>query len=80
MLFFSVGYSAIAVNTIVEEDILMPVKKEKGGKKNNNDSASVEKKEIPPPPTLNFTKQELLDLKVKHHSNRIEDCRYYRNC
>lgn len=43
----------------------MPTKKEKGGKRNNNNSTSTEKKDIPPPSKLNFTEQELLDLKVK---------------
>lgn len=56
----AVGYSAIAVNTIISEDFLLSAKK-KGKKKDAVDDV----KEIPPPPTIYFTEQELSTMRVK---------------
>jgi len=56
----AVGYSAIAVNTIISEDFLLSAKK-KGKKKDAVDDV----KEIPPPPTISFTEQELSTMRVK---------------
>lgn len=59
------GYSAIAVNTIISEDFLLSAKK-KGKKKDAVDDV----KEIPPPPTISFTEQELSTMRV--HGNNIK--------
>lgn len=55
-----VGYGAIAINTTIDEDVLIITKK-KGNKKNE---AIEEKKDIPPPPKLNFTEKDLDSIKV----------------
>ena len=60
---FSVGYTAIAINTVVEEDTLAPAKKLKGKQKANQTSTE-QKKDIPLPPKLGFTEEELSVLKV----------------
>ena len=57
------GYSAIAINTVIQEDVLIPPKK-KGKKKD----VAEEVKEIPPPPTLSFTDKELSILRVNLNS------------
>ena len=54
-----VGYGAIAINTTIDEDVLIITKK-KGNKKNE---AIEEKKDIPPP-KLNFTEKDLDSIKV----------------
>ena len=59
----SVGYGAIAVNTIIEEDILITTKKKKDKKNEVNEK----KKEIPPPPKLNFTEEDLNLFKVLYN-------------
>jgi hypothetical protein len=58
--FLSVGYGAIAINTTIEEDVLI-ASKIKGNKKNE---AKESKKDIPPPPKLNFTEEDLNLLQV----------------
>jgi predicted membrane protein len=58
--FLSVGYSAIAINTTIEEDVLINTKK-KGNKKNE---VKEEKKDVPPPLKLKFTEEELNLFKV----------------
>ena len=60
LLLNAVGYSAIAINTVIQEDFLIAAKK-KGKKKD----ALEEVKEIPPPPTIPFTEQELSAMRVK---------------
>lgn len=55
----TVGYSAVAINTVIEEDFLISAKK-KGKKKDSGEDA----KEIPPPPTITFTEKELSTLRV----------------
>merc|ERR1712071_511659 len=59
------GYSAIAINTVIQEDVLIPPKK-KGKKKD----VAEEVKEIPPPPTLSFTDKELSILRA--HGNNVK--------
>ena len=59
--FFLVGYSAIAINTTIDEEVLMYTKK-KGNKKNE---AIEPKKDIPPPIKLNFVESDLETFKVK---------------
>jgi len=60
------GYSAIAINTVIQEDFLITAKK-KGKKKD----ALEEVKEIPPPPTIPFTEQELSAMRVHGNSVKI---------
>ena len=62
-----VGYGAIAINTTIGEDVLIPTKK-KGNKKNE---AVEEKRDIPPPPKLNFTEEDLNSLKVLNYESII---------
>ena len=58
---FLVGYSAIAINTLITEDTLKPSKK-KG--KNKKDATEQAIQDIPPPPKLSFTEGELSNLTV----------------
>lgn len=59
---FLVGYSAVAINTVVREEVLVPAKKNKG--KLNKSSLVEEKSDIPLPPKLGFSDEELSTLQV----------------
>lgn len=63
ILSFIVGYSTIAINTIVGEDVLAPVKKIKG-KNKIEQTAADGKKDIPLPPDLQFLHKELSEFMV----------------
>ncbi|KAI9555235.1 hypothetical protein GHT06_017750 [Daphnia sinensis] len=61
------GYGAIAINTTIEEDVLITTKK----KTNKKGDAVEDKKEIPLPPKLNFTQEELDSFKVHGKNVKI---------
>jgi len=68
ILSFIVGYSTIAINTIVGEDVLAPVKKIKG-KNKIEQTAADGKKDIPLPPDLQVLHKEISEFMVLNYSS-----------
>ena len=78
ILSFIVGYSTIAINTIVGEDVLAPVKKIKG-KNKIEQTAADGKKDIPLPPDLQVLRKEISEFMVLNYSSFTSSLLTYKN-